>query len=254
MRRGGAATLDALIAAVAAPSCVACGLVLERPLLGPCCAGCWASIPPLGTPRCRVCGVPTASAHGLTADEVPCSACRRRPSAVARGAVAADYSGVLRRAVHAFKYDGRTSLAGPLTELLRTRAADVLGGADVVVPVPLHPWRRLQRGFNQAALLAAGLELPVCQALRRRRATPAQVGLTAAARRRNVRGAFAPAWRVVWSPRCLEGRVVVLVDDIRTTGATLHECAVVLKEMGAAEVRSAALAQAPVKEPTDQTR
>jgi predicted amidophosphoribosyltransferase len=63
------------------------------------------------------------------------------------------------------------------------------------VPVPLHRWRRLHRGFNQAAALAAGLGLPMCHALRRVRPTPAQVGLTAAARRRNVRDAFAPAWR-----------------------------------------------------------
>jgi ComF family protein len=177
-----------------------------------------------------------------------CVLCLRRPSAVDRGIVAGDYSGALRRIVHAFKYDARTSLARPLAELLRTRAEDVLAGADVLVPVPLHPWRRLHRGFNQAALLADALGLPVYQALRRIRATPPQVGLTAAARRRSVRDAFAPAWRTIRSRQPLDGRIVVLVDDVRTTGATLHECALVLKKMGAVEVRSAALAQAPVKE------
>ncbi len=168
--------------------------------------------------------------------------------------MAADYSGTLRRVVHAFKYDPRPSLARPLADLLRDRSAGLLADAHLVVPVPLHRWRRLQRGFNQAAALAAGVGLPVCQALRRVRATPAQVGLTAAGRRRNVRGAFAPAWRARGSRHALEGRVVVLVDDVRTTGATLHECALVLKAMGAAEVRSAALAQAPVKEQPAQAR
>jgi len=162
--------------------------------------------------------------------------------------VAGDYSGSLRRLVHAFKYDARTSLARPLAGLLRTRAAEVLAGADVAVPVPLHPWRRLHRGFNQAALLAGALGLPVCRALRRTRPTPPQVGLSAAARRRSVRDAFAPAWHLLRSQRPLEGRIVVLIDDVRTTGATLHECAVALKKMGAVEVRSAALAQAPVRE------
>ena len=166
--------------------------------------------------------------------------------------VAADYSGTLRRIVHAFKYDRRPSLARPLAHLLRDRSAGLIAGAHVAVPVPLHRWRRLHRGFNQAAALAAGLGLPVCHALRRVRPTPAQVGLTAAARRRNVHDAFAPAWRTIRSRRPLEGRIVVLVDDVRTTGATLHECAVVLKEMGAVEVRSAALAQAPVKDQADQ--
>jgi ComF family protein len=168
---------------------------------------------------------------------------------VDRGVVAADYSGALRRLVHALKYEGRHSLARPLARLLRDRAELLLADADVAVPVPLHRWRRLQRGFNQAAALAAGLGVPVCHALRRTRPTAPQVGLTAAARRRNVRDAFAPAWQMFPARRRLEGRVVLLVDDVRTTGATLHECAVVLKEMGAVEVWSAALAQAPIREP-----
>jgi ComF family protein len=247
LRRGCIAALDALIAAVIAPACVVCGEVLDHALGGPCCAECWASIPPLGTLRCHSCGVPAASwrrASGGT----PCAACRRRPSAVDRGVVAADYSGALRQLVHAFKYDRRVSLADPLSRLLRTRAAAVIADADAVVPVPLHRWRRLQRGFDQAAALAAGLGLPVCHALRRTRQTPAQVGLSAAARRRNVRGAFAPARQPAWARCRLQGRTVLLVDDVRTTGATLHECAVVLKELGAAEVLSAALAQAPLKD------
>jgi ComF family protein len=171
---------------------------------------------------------------------------------VDRGAVAAAYSGALRRLVHAFKYDGRQSLARPLAQLLRDRAAGVIADANVAVPVPLHRWRRLQRGFNQAASLAAGLDLPVCHALRRTRSTPAQVGLPAAVRRRNVRGAFESAWPRVRARRSIEGRVVLLVDDVRTTGATLHECAVVLKDLGAIEVRSVALAQAPLKDQSDE--
>ena len=117
---------------------------------------------------------------------------------------------------------------------MRGRGADVLDGAVCVIPVPLHPSRRRQRGFNQAADLARHLGLPVVPALRRVRATATQTGLPAAQRHRNVRDAFA----VTRAARGLAGTVVVLVDDVSTTGATLEACARVLKEAGVREVRA----------------
>ena len=107
----------------------------------------------------------------------------------------------------------------------------------VLVPVPLHPRRRLERGYNQTELLARELQrrtrLEVAaRALVRRKETAPQAGLSAAARRRNVTGAFAVRQR----PR-VAGRVVVLLDDVWTTGATALACARILKEAGAAEVR-----------------
>jgi ComF family protein len=112
------------------------------------------------------------------------------------------------------------------------------------VPVPLHPWRRLRRGFNQAADLAAQLDVPVVHALRRVRWTAPQAGLTAAARRRNVRTAFALAAPWLRPAAPLEQRVVLLVDDVRTTGATLDACARVLRAAGAREVRALTAARA----------
>ena len=117
---------------------------------------------------------------------------------------------------------------------MRERGADLLDGAACVVPVPLHPSRRRQRGFNQAADLARHLGVPVQPALRRVRATATQTGLPAAQRNRNVRGAFAAAGVA----RELSGRAVVLIDDVSTTGATLEACARALKEAGVAEVRA----------------
>ena len=165
--------------------------------------------------------------------------------------------------LHAFKYDGRRSLAPALAARLRSQAADLLAAADLAVPVPLHAARRRTRGFNQAHDLAAGLGLPVLGALRRVRATLAQTSLTAAARRRNVRDAFAlaPLGRcgLPWppSPRirqaamadAVAGRVVVLVDDVVTTGATLAACAAVLLAAGAAEVRAVTVARALIGRP-----
>ena len=164
--------------------------------------------------------------------------------------VAADYSGPLRAIIHAFKYEGRRSLARPLARLMIDAGRDQLRDAACAVPVPLHPWKRIVRGFNQAADLASHLGPPVVQALWRVRLTRAQVGLPAAARRRNVRGAFmaSPLLGKRRRAACISGRVVALVDDVRTTGATLHECAEVLRAMGASEVRILTLAQAPAPE------
>jgi ComF family protein len=151
------------------------------------------------------------------------------------------YDGALRAIVHALKYEGRRSLARPLAELMRLRGADMLTGADWAVPVPLHPSRRRERGFNQAADLARHVGVPVRQALRRTRATRMQTGLPAAQRRRNVRGAFELAssgQERRKGRQGLEGSVVVLIDDVSTTGATLDACARVLKEGGVREVRA----------------
>ena len=175
-----------------------------------------------------------------------CPRCRRGNRQVDRARAVGAYDGALRAIVHALKYEGRRSLAQPLAALMRIRGADMLRGADWAVPVPLHPSRRRERGFNQAADLARHIGVPVCRALRRHRATRAQTGLPAARRHGNVRGAFALArgWRGregregQEKREGLEGSVVVLIDDVSTTGATLEACARVLKEAGVREVRA----------------
>lgn len=201
--------VDALIGATLAPPCAGCARVLDSPLSGAVCRGCWEEI------------------------------------ALGQG----NYDGALRNVIHAFKYEGRRSLGPRLGALLRAAAVEVLRDAACVVPVPLHPWRRFQRGFNQAADLAAHLDRPVVHALWRVRATAAQAGLTAAQRRRNVRGAFrlSPLLSGRVRETFLENRVVVLVDDVMTTGATLNACAEILQQAGAAGVRTLTLARAPLK-------
>ena len=114
------------------------------------------------------------------------------------------------------------------------RGADLLEGATCVVPIPLHASRRRQRGFNQAQDLASLLQRPVVPAVRRIRATATQTDLPAAQRHRNVRDAFA----VTRAAASLNEAVVVLVDDVSTTGATLEAAARVLKEAGVKEVRA----------------
>ena len=150
------------------------------------------------------------------------------------------YEGALRDVIHAFKYEGRRSLADVLASLIREAGREVLEDCDCVVPVPLHPWRRMRRGFNQARDLAKRLDRPVVDALWRVRATSSQMTLAADARRRNVNRAFALG---PWSPS-LDDRIVLLVDDVRTTGATLDECAKVLLRANAREVRALTVALA----------
>lgn len=177
------------------------------------------------------------------------------------------HDGTLRDIVHAFKYAGHRSLAGPIGQLLHTAAGDLLSTSDVVVAVPLHAWKRWRRGFNQAAELAQALPLPLSPALRRRRRSSSQTGMSSSERRRNVVDAFAPSRRLSaarwlsrstmaarWLP-CrvrpllvdrwsLENKAVLLVDDVHTTGATLEACARVLLEQGARSVSALTVTRA----------
>jgi predicted amidophosphoribosyltransferase len=145
------------------------------------------------------------------------------------------------------KYEGRRGLARPLAALMRERGHEVIAGADLAVPVPLHWRRRLARGFNQADDLARLLGLPVCRALARTRATRPQFGLRPGDRRRNMRGAFAARRRIILracGTAAVKDACVVIVDDLATTGTTLRECAWAVQALGAREVRTLTAARA----------
>ncbi len=142
---------------------------------------------------------------------------------------------MLRLAIHHLKYNDRVSLARPLGRALRGCLEREPFTADIVVPVPLHPKREGERGYNQAGLLARGLGRPVLTNLvRRRKNTLSQTGLTRPERSLNIRGAF--------DVRRPVGGSVLIVDDIRTTGSTINELAKVLKRSGASRVEVLTLA------------
>jgi ComF family protein len=239
---------DGLLAVLLAPRCLAGGAPLDSPLDGPVCPDCWREVAPIPPPLCVVCGDALPTWRALDPAACQCPRCRRQPPVVAYARAAGAYEGVLRQVIHGLKYEGRRTLAATLGEMMRARGAEVLRDADVAVPVPLH-WRRQHaRGFNQAEDLARRLGLPVVRALSRVRATSPQSGLSAADRRRNLRGAFAPPRRG-WRRRrqhdpAIRGACVVIVDDVSTTGATLEACATLLREGGAREVRALTAARA----------
>lgn len=209
------------------PRCVLCG----GPSGAVCiCTGCRADLPWHG-PHCLRCGLPLGSASDRT-----CGACVRKPPPFTRTVYPLLYDFPADRLVQAFKFK-RQLAAGRVLSHLLCEAVTRLDVAlpDMLIPVPLHRWRMFTRGFNQAAEMAAYtgriFQLQVrTSALRRRRNTPAQSGLSRKQRRRNLHGAF--DWHGGGKP----GRHVALVDDVMTTGATLTECARVLKRAGARRV------------------
>jgi ComF family protein len=238
--------INGLLSVLLAPACAACKQPLDAPLSGPVCAPCWRTIPLITPPVCDGCGDPLPSWRVLSVDAARCPRCRRAPGGVDRGRAVGLYEGSLRDILHALKYDGRRSVAAPLARLMTRAGADLLEDADVVVAVPLHRRRQRIRGFNQARELAARLGLPVSDALRRTRATPSQTDLPAARRHANVRGAFSvPESRADEISHC----VVVLVDDVSTTGATLDACARALKSAGTREVRALTAARVATRRP-----
>jgi ComF family protein len=240
------AAADGLLAVLLAPCCAACRRPLESPTGGPVCPPCWSAVVPITPPICDSCGDPLPSWRVTSVELSRCPRCRRGGRAVDRGRAFGVYDGRLRDILHALKYDGRRSLATPLGRLMASAGGDLLKSANLVVPVPLHRARERSRGFNQARDLALRLGAPIADVLRRTRATPSQTDLPAARRHANVRDAFVVQWR---SRSRIAGRVVVLVDDVSTTGATLEACARALKEAGAREVRALTAARVVRRRP-----
>jgi ComF family protein len=239
--------VDGLLAVLIAPSCAACGLPLERASASVVCNGCWNSIQPLTAPFCSVCGDPLMTWRA--APDHRCAACRLNRPHITRGRAVGEYDGALRAILQALKYEGRKSLAPQISALMRLRGRSILGDADYAVPVPLHWRRHWRRGFNQAALLAAGLGLPVIRGLRRVRHTPSQTDLPASRRRANVRDAFLARHATRLRRRC-----VVVVDDVSTTGATLDACAKALLDAGVGEVRTLTAARVVTRLPASPRR
>jgi competence protein ComFC len=242
--RARAAGLARLAELLVFPSfCKICQEPLEKNGERVVCGACLAKLAPRTGPVCLCCG---RFEDGPDGGHL-CGRCLRQAPAFSLHRSCGAYGGTLKDIILLFKYRRYAPLSRPLASFAAGCLADqgpLWEGADFLVPVPLHPSRRRERGFNQARLLARdigalrGIEV-LDGALIKTRNSPAQAGLRAADRERNVRRVYA-----VKRPRGVEGRTLILVDDVTTTGATIRECARALKAAGASEVRALTLAQA----------
>jgi ComF family protein len=231
--------------------CRVCGEFLHEFSRIPICKKCLAEPAPLIAEfSCVACRMPFVNRFPLDASG-RCMLCRMGLRGFDAVYSYGSYEGTLRQLIHVFKYEGVRPLAKNFGRYM-AQALPREAGFDMIVPMPLHWFKQWQRGFNQAELLAAEIgrtwNVPVRKAVRRRRVTAPQAGLTNAKRRVNVQGAF----RMARGGR-LDGLRVLLVDDVVTTGATASACARVLKRAGAAHVSLLALARTDRRSAMDET-
>jgi ComF family protein len=238
-----------LVDAIFPPRCAVCGRFLWN---GPLsrdrgsaflCLACKADFRCLTSPLCPICGQPFAPEAG---DDHPCEDCLRKRPFYETAWAPYRYEGALLKGIHRLKYASKGFVADGLGPLLATFAQERFQGSrpDLIMPVPLHPRRLRERGFNQSLLLARhvsrALHLDLdFLSLKRTRYTSPQASLARRERQHNVRGAFQLEKR-----DAVRGKTVVLVDDVVTTGNTLNECARVLKSCGAPAVFGLSLARA----------
>lgn len=217
------------------PHCLVCGRDGDDYL----CAECIEKIDTIEAPYCRKCGIPGGP------EDFYCLDCRIREYEFEQACSAGTYDGVLRQAIHALKYDLHLVMAAPLADVMarcfyRTYFARRV---DLVIPVPIHRSRMVDRGFNQSAELArrfcAGVGLPIeANILVKRRRTKHQVDLPQDQRAVNVEGVFAIRDRAK-----VAGKRILLVDDVFTTGSTINEAAKTLRAAGASEILAYTLAR-----------
>jgi ComF family protein len=215
------------------PLCLCCQIPLT--VGAALCTDCWRTLHFIDEPVCDVLGTPLAYDEGEGA--VSPAAIADPPNwDKARAAVAFDDAS--KHLVHSFKYQDTMEAGLAMARIMSGAARHLLSETDVLIPVPLHARRLWQRRFNQAAFLTQQLAKASAKpwahdVLLRVEATISQVGLDARERQRNVRAAFEvhPEKRPM-----VEGKSILLVDDVRTTGATANACALVLKKAGALRV------------------
>ncbi|UWZ85719.1 ComF family protein [Occallatibacter riparius] len=246
--------LDAAGSALFPSCCALCGSPLPRLSSVPICDVCWVEMPALSGVACVRCGDPLPSAEEARPRDGMCRACFNVPPDFERAVAYGVYEERMREAIHALKYDRLHPAARRLGGMLAQAILKLNGVAPaelLVIPVPLHRSKKKERGFNQALALAEyaiaalkstrpewKLKLET-KALLRARLTKSQAGLTTRQRRLNMRAVFEVA-----DTGAVNGRDVLLVDDILTTGATARSAARALKRAGAKSVWVATLARA----------
>ncbi len=224
------------------PRCIACPEPTDAP--HGLCPACWRDTHFIAGATCHRCGVPLMGDAGAASGAL-CDGCRRHPPAWDRGAAALVYEGAGKQLVLGLKHGDRLDIIGPLAGWMAVAGRELIAECDVIAPAPLHWTRLVKRRYNQSAELAKRLgrlsgKPVILDLLTRTRATTPQEKMNRAARAANQAGAFAVSARRRPS---VEGKAVLMIDDVLTSGATLSACADCLKAAGAARVDVLALAR-----------
>ncbi|MCB9996448.1 MAG: ComF family protein [Rhodospirillales bacterium] len=229
-----------VVDAILPPRCLVTGDIVDRQ--GTVSPAAWRDLRFIAAPLCACCGIPF---EFEVSGESRCAKCLSDPPPYQSARAALVYDEASRGMILKFKHGDQTHAALAFVPWLQRAGADMLAQADVIVPVPLHRFRLIQRRYNQAALIGQALsrasgipDLPL--ALQRVKATRSQGHMGYKARKKNVKGAFRMAPRFAEE---IKGKTVILIDDVYTTGATAGECAKALLAGGASAVHILAVAR-----------
>ncbi|MBI5180418.1 MAG: ComF family protein [Nitrospirae bacterium] len=223
------------------PTCHICKLPIKGYSNPYICRICWKKIRLIDDPVCPCCGLPFKSEVALIkSPDFLCGECREKRRYFTKAIAVGVYEGTLSEAIHILKYQKRQAMAKYLNAMVTDVLLQRLFDSDIIIPVPLHKKRLSERGFNQSLLIAHHISkrfsIPLCiDGLQRIRWTRPQIELTKEERLKNVRGAFVVGAGFKPVPT-IKGKKIILVDDVYTTGATVNECAKVLKKGGAKDV------------------
>ncbi len=225
------------------PECRACGTALIADGEHPFCPECLSTINFVASPLCSSCGLPFTETDGVNH---LCEECILSTPPFSMARALGKYEGALLDTIHLFKYNGKVSIGEALGRMMAKACYDSLATGDysLIIPVPLHPKKLRERGFNQSLILARQISkrfsVPIdFITLRRVIHTESQVGLSRQKRAVNVRGAFE-----VTDQTGIENKKILLIDDVYTTGSTARECSKILMKNGAKEVAVLTLARA----------
>lgn len=219
--------------------CLICEKHIEQNKI---CNDCWGKCTFITKPYCSLCSHPF---EYETSDNAICGACVMKKPKYDRGISIFKYDEYSKKLIHSFKYKDQLHILDYFINLIINRAKDILDNTDIIAPIPIHKHKLLKRGYNQAALLAFNVakktKIYYCpQLLIKDKSTPPQAGLNKSQREKNIKNSFKLNSKF---SKNIEGKKILLIDDVITTGATIKECCKILQKAKPAKIFVISLAK-----------